>query len=292
MEISVRPHWQNPIPTSKSRFCSCAVCRLEGKVAIITGGAGGIGEATARLFLAHGAKVVIADVQDQLGQAICKHLDQDRISYFHCDVTDEDEVRNLVDFAIQKHGKLDIMYNNAGTVDPKSTSILTIEKSSIQRVVNVNLVGAMLGAKHAARAMVQARNAGSILFTASAAASTAIWPEHGYVVSKWGVVGLTKNLAMELGQFGIRVNCISPYIVATRITQGIIPNSDDPRVSEKLASDAANLKGVTLKADDIAQAALYLASDESRYVSSLNLVVDGGFSVTNPSLAMVLRNQF
>ncbi|KAL6008386.1 hypothetical protein ACLOJK_033895 [Asimina triloba] len=240
-----------------------------------------------RLFLAHGATVVIGDVQDEAGEAICHQLHHPNISYFHCDVTNEDDVRNLVDLAVQKHGKLDIMFNNAGVSDKTMTSILTIEKASMERVLAVNLVGPILGAKHAARVMVPAKK-GCILFAASVVASTAMLREHAYVASKAGVVGLTKNVAAELGEFGIRVNCISPYGVATKLSEGMIRDTSK-QVFEAVMDDAANLKGVTLKADDVAHAALFLASDESRYVSGLDLLVDGGYSVTNPSLEMVLN---
>lgn len=261
--------------------------RLEGKVAIITGGASGIGECTARLFWANGAKVVIADIQDDLGQAVCQQLDEN-ISYVHCDITKEDQVIALIDQTISKYEKLDIMYNNAGVMGPPDSSILTIEKAHLERALSVNVVGAFLGTKHAARVMVPRRR-GCILFTGSATAATACMNEHAYVASKRAIVGLAQNISAELGQFGIRVNCVSPYALATPMAKP--QGSDyDPAEYEKFMSEAGNLKGVVLKVEDVARAALFLASDEANYVSGVNLVVDGGFSVANPSVTIAFNN--
>ncbi|KAL6008220.1 hypothetical protein ACLOJK_033726 [Asimina triloba] len=260
--------------------------RLEGKVAIITGGASGIGESAARLFASHGAKVVIADVQDELGHAVCDGSGG-AITFFHCDVADEDDVRRLVDFAVATHGKLDIMYSNAGVIDYAATSILTVEKSSLLRVLNINLVGAFLCAKHAGRVMAAARR-GCILFTGSATAAIACMREHAYVASKRGVVGLAQNVAAELGEYGIRVNCVSPYAVATGLVKGAV-GEEGMEGFEKLMSENGNLKWKTLKAEDVARAALFLASDEDAgYVSGLDLVVDGGFSIVNPSVPIAM----
>ncbi|XP_050243696.1 short chain aldehyde dehydrogenase 1-like [Quercus robur] len=138
--------------------------RLEGKVALITGGASGIGESTARLFVRHGAKVLIADVQDKLGHSVCEDIGSDSISYIHCDVTNESDVEKAVDMAITKYGKLDIMFNNAGITGNIESGILESENENIKRVLNVNVFGAFLGAKHAARVMIPTKK-GSILFT-------------------------------------------------------------------------------------------------------------------------------
>nr|QQM18989.1 secoisolariciresinol dehydrogenase 24 [Kadsura heteroclita] len=258
--------------------------RLEGKVAIITGGASGIGASTARLFHLHGAKVVIADIQDELGHALCQDLGPE-VTYAHCDVTNEDHVRSTVDRVVAKHGTLDIMFNNAGFLGKPARTILDVEKGDFEKVLSINLVGPFLGAKHAARVMVPARK-GSILFTASVASAICVTPIHAYTSSKHGVVGLAKSLGVELGQFGIRVNCISPYGVGTPLMKtGTGLEMDEV---EEAADRAANLKGVVLKAEDIAHAALYLASDEAKYISGLNLIVDGGYSTVNPSLGMVL----
>ncbi|OMO68474.1 Short-chain dehydrogenase/reductase SDR [Corchorus olitorius] len=156
--------------------------RLEGKVAIITGGASGIGASTARLFHENGAKVVIADIQDNLGQALAEELGENA-SYVHCDVSNEEYISNLVDTTVTKHGKLDIMYNNAGVFDHPMNSILETKKSDLDLVINVNLVGALLGAKHAARVMIPQRN-GCILFTASAATEIAGLASYAYTASK------------------------------------------------------------------------------------------------------------
>ncbi|KAG2683044.1 hypothetical protein I3760_10G014000 [Carya illinoinensis] len=260
--------------------------RLEGKVAIITGGASGIGASAAQLFHEQGAKVVIADIQDDLGQAIANKLGED-VCYVHCDVTKEDNVSNLVDTTIEKHGKLDIMYNNAGVLDRAFGSILDTTKADLDRCVGVNLGGAFLGAKHAARVMVPQRK-GVILFTASACTSIAGLSTHSYAASKYAVWGLARNLASELGQYGIRVNCVSPYAVLTGMnSKGM--HEDVIAQAEVRTSRMGNLQGEILKAEGIARAALYLASDEAYFVSGLNLVVDGGFSVVNPTMLKELK---
>ncbi|KAE8037388.1 hypothetical protein FH972_009977 [Carpinus fangiana] len=187
---------------------SAAARRLEGKVALITGGASGIGEATAKLFSKHGAKVVIADIQDELGHSVCKDLSPQSTSFVHCDVTKEIDVENAVNLAVSKFGKLDIMFNNAGVAGVSKTDILDITKPEFEQVIGVNLVGVFLGTKHAARAMIPARQ-GSIISTASVCS----------------VIG------------------------------------DDDGVH----SLYSNLKGRVLKAEDVAEAALYLGSDESKY---------------------------
>ncbi|KZV28422.1 tropinone reductase-like 1 [Dorcoceras hygrometricum] len=255
--------------------------RLEGKVAIVTGGASGIGASAVRLFLENGAKVVIADVQDSLGQSLANELDSTNkhVCYIHCDVSNEDDVANLVDTAVSKFGHLDIMYNNAGIMNGSSESILDTKKADLERMLGVNLIGAVLGAKHAARVMIPNKK-GCILFTASAITKIAGIATHSYAVSKYGIVGLTNNLAAELGSHGIRVNCVSPFGVLT----GCDHSQEKVRQFEGFMSAVGNLKGGVLRAEDIAKAALYLASDEASYVSGLNLVVDGGYSVVNPTL--------
>ncbi|KAK9985902.1 hypothetical protein SO802_030853 [Lithocarpus litseifolius] len=188
--------------------------RLEGKVALITGGASGIGESTARLFVRHGAKVLIADVQDKLGHSVCKDICSNSISYIHCDVTNESDVEKAVDMAVTKYGKLDIMFNNAGITGNIESGILESENENFERVFHVNVFGAFLGAKHAARVMIPSKK-GSILFTSSIVSVMASNTSHAYKASKHAVVGMAKNLSVELGQYGIRVNCVSPFTVGT-----------------------------------------------------------------------------
>lgn len=250
---------------------------------MITGGASGIGECTARLFCKHGAKVIVADIQDELGHSVCKDIGSNSAFFIHCNVTDESHIRNAVDTAVSEHGKLDIMFNNAGVVDDPKPRIVDNEKADFERVLSVNVTGVFLGTKHAARVMIPARS-GSIISTASVSSYVGAAASHAYTCSKHAVAGLTKNAAVELGQFGIRVNCISPYALATPLAENFVKLKGEE--FEKALSLTANLKGVYLKAEDIAEAVLYLASDESRYVSGHNLLIDGGFSIANPSFGM------
>ncbi|KAK1404187.1 secoisolariciresinol dehydrogenase-like [Heracleum sosnowskyi] len=242
-----------------SSFLAPLAKRLEGKVAVITGGAGCIGGTTARLFAQHGAKVVIADVQDELGQSLCK--DQEALSFVHCDVTNESDVERLVDSTMDKH---------------------VTDYQDFKRVFDVNVFGAFLCAKHAARVMVPARR-GSILFTSSVASVTYGDVPHAYSASKHAVLGLAKNLCVEMGGYGVRVNCVSPFGVVTPMLMKGLGATDKGKVEEFVAG-IANLKDATVEAEDIAAAALYLGSDEAKYVSGLNLIVDGGYSTTNIAL--------
>ncbi|CAI9268264.1 unnamed protein product [Lactuca saligna] len=259
--------------------------RIAGKVALITGAASGIGECTAKLFAEHGAKVVIADIQDQLGQSVCEKIGTSNSIYVHCDVTNEEDVKNAVDTAVSTYGKLDIMFCNAGIADdPNKPGIMNTEKTDFEQVISVNITGVFLGMKHAARVMVP-RKMGSIISTASVASRLGGVTPHAYTCTKHAIVGLTKNLAVELGQFGIRVNCLSPHAMVTPLATSFFGFEGEE--FEKYVNERGNLKGVTLKTDDVAQAALFLASDEAKYISGHNLFIDGGFSITNPSLNMI-----
>ncbi|KAF7141025.1 hypothetical protein RHSIM_Rhsim06G0175200 [Rhododendron simsii] len=274
--------------------------RLEGKVAIITGAASGIGEAAAKLFVENGAFVVVADIQEELGLKVVASIagpDVDRAIYKYCDVTVEKQVEETVAFAIEKYGTLDIMFSNAGIMSSWESILDMDMEEGFDRTMAVNLRGPALCIKHAARAMVKRQVRGSIICTASIASVLGGLCPIAYNTSKHGLVGLVRSAASELGKHGIRVNCVSPYIVATPqsiswMSSAMGINNASGSEVELLASSAANMKGVALKAKHVAEAALFLASDESSvYISGHNLVVDGGFTVVDNSIAMLMETQ-
>lgn len=245
---------------------------------IITGGASGIGAESARLFTDHGAKVVIVDIQEELGQNVAVSIGKDKASYYKCDITNETEVENAVKFTVEMHGKLDVLFSNAGVLDTPG-SILDLNLEHFDRVMGVNVRGAAAFIKHAARAMVGSGTRGSIVCTTSVTAEIGGQGPHGYTASKHALLGLIKSACGELGKHGIRVNGVAPFAVATSMTSR---DEETAKQVEGYCEAVGILKGVALKPNHVAKAALFLASDDSTYISGHNLVLDGGFSVVKP----------
>ncbi|KAH0913973.1 hypothetical protein HID58_028419 [Brassica napus] len=209
--------------TQNTASSSLPTQRLLGKVALISGGATGIGESIVHLFHKHGAKVCIVDLQDELGDKLCNRLAVDSACFIHGDVTVEDDISKAVNFTVNRFGTVDILINNAGLSGAPCPDIRNNSLSEFN----------------------------------------------------------------TLGQHGIRVNCVSPYAVVTKLALAHLPEeerTDDALVGfRNFAAANANLKGVELTVDDVANVVLFLASDESRYVSGDNLMIDGGFTCTSHS---------
>lgn len=257
-------------------------------MALVTGGATGIGESIVRLFHVHGAKVCIADVQDNLGKQVCESLgDEANVVFVHCDVTLEKDVSHAVDFTVVKFGTLDIIVNNAGISGSPCSDIRNADLSEFDKVFSINVKGVFHGMKHASRIMIPNKK-GSIVSLCSVASAIGGLGPHAYTGSKYAVLGLTKNVAAELGKHGVRVNCVSPYSVLTGLALAHLPEderTDDAKASFRaFTGRMANLQGIELTAHDVANAVLFLASDDARYISGENLMIDGGFTSANHSL--------
>ena len=250
--------------------------RLLDKVAVITGAASGIGAATAETYVEQGAKVVLGDIQDDAGADLAEALGGPAHAVFcHCNVTSEAEVQALVDTAVSTFGQIDVMFNCAGivgAVGPMSTTSADEWKLTIDIMVN----GVFYGMKHASRHMKEA-GSGSIISMSSTAGVMGGLGPHAYAAAKHAVVGMTKNLAAEMGSFGVRVNCIAPAGMATPMVAEVLTGNHQ-NLDDAIAAlaQASPLKGRAGLAQDVANAALWLASDESGYTSGLTLTVDAG----------------
>ncbi len=255
--------------------------RLEGKVAIITGGASGIGLATVRRFLEEGARVVIADVQDEPGNQLVKELGGNAC-YQHTDVSSENDVQTVVDKAVSQFGRLDCMFNNAGFSGiTGDLEILNLEEQ-YRKTIDVLFTGVLSGIKHASRVMKSQESGGSIINTASVAGLRGGWGPHVYSAMKSAVISLSRSTSLELGPDSIRVNAICPGFIATAIFAGQANMNWDQRM--QLIAELEQVQTVSTpiqragKAKDIADMALFLASDESQFVTGQAFVVDGGLT--------------
>ncbi len=253
--------------------------RLEDRVAIITGGASGIGAASTRLFVAEGARVLIVDMQEDRGKEVADGLGK-AAAFRRVDVTREDEVKGAVDEAVARWGRLDCIFNNAGF----GGALGPIESTTVEDfdlTFDVLVKGAFLGIKHAAPVMKK-QGSGSIINTASVAGLQTGYAPHLYSVAKAAVIHLTRSVALELGESGIRVNCICPGIIATPLAAGRTDVTDAQltKLRETLARSQA--LGRIGDPEDIARAALWLASDESSFVTGHAQVVDGGAFAGRP----------
>ncbi len=250
---------------------------MTGKSSVITGGASGIGAATVRLFAEEGCRVVIADVQDDKGSRLANELGKS-CAYLHADVSQESDVSGAIAHALSRFGRLDCLCNNAG-LGGVSGSIAEIPADGYDHTMGVLLRGVFLGMKHAAPIMKR-QGSGSIVSTASVAGLQAGYGPHIYSAAKAAVVHLTRSVAMELGESGVRVNCICPGGIATPIFgQALgVSGAEADRVAETMKTLLVARQPIQRAGlpEDIARAALWLASDDSSFVNGHALIVDGG----------------
>jgi NAD(P)-dependent dehydrogenase (short-subunit alcohol dehydrogenase family) len=253
--------------------------QLEGKVALVTGGASGIGAATVKLFVAQGAKVAIADVLDAEGTRLASSLGSSAL-FIHTDVGSEAQVRGAIEHTVEKFGRLDCLFNNAG-FGGVDGPIADTDSAGLASTTAVLFSGVVFGMKHAAPVMKR-QGSGSIISTASVAGLRAGFGPHVYSALKAAVAHLTRSVAMELGESGVRVNCICPGGIVTPIFGrhlGLSQVEIEERMSllNQVFENSQPIRRPG-QPDDIAQAALWLASDASSFVNGHALVVDGGLT--------------
>jgi NAD(P)-dependent dehydrogenase (short-subunit alcohol dehydrogenase family) len=261
--------------------------QLAGKVAIVTGGSSGIGLGTAERFLSEGARVVIADVDVERGEEVVAGLGTDA-TFRHTDVADPQQVTDLVGFAVARFGGLHVMFNNAGISGVRHPTIFDDDFADFHRVMDVNLLGVMVGTREAARHMATS-GGGSVINISSIGginAAPSLWSYH---LSKSSVIFFTKAAAVGLGEHGVRVNCICPGNIETPILERTmtahLPEEERAATMQRIrayiqSQQPLQRQGTT---DDIAEAALFLASDRSSYITGTTLPVDGGMVAGNPS---------
>ena len=245
--------------------------RIEGKVAVVTGGCSGIGLATVRRFAAEGAKVVIGDVDDTHGPRIAQEVGG---AFVHCDVTNSEQVEGLFSAAKEKFGSIDVAFNNAGIAPPEDDSILTTDLDVWRRVQEVNLTSVYLCCKAALPYMLEQRK-GSIINTASfVAVMGAATSQISYTASKGGVLSMSRELGVQFAREGVRVNALCPGPVNTPLLQELFA-SDPERAARRLTHIPV---GRFAEPDEMANAVLFLASDESSFITASQFMVDGGIA--------------
>lgn len=246
--------------------------RIEGKVALITGGARGMGASEAQLFVEEGGKVVISDVLDSVGQETARRISPDgsQCVYLHHDVTNEDDWTRVVAETISVFGQIDILVNNAGIFE--RGSILDTTQEAFDKTIDINVKGVFLGMKAVAPHMTQ-RKQGSIINISSVAGMSGTPGFLAYGASKWAVRGMTKGVAKELAPFGVRVNSIHPGIIDTPMLQTFDVAGEGVREAVRTRIPL----GYEAEPIQVARLALYLASNDSSYSTGSEFIVDGGW---------------
>jgi NAD(P)-dependent dehydrogenase (short-subunit alcohol dehydrogenase family) len=254
---------------------------LAGKVAVVTGGASGLGEGVARRFAAEGAKVLIGDVDRDRGSKLAADIGADAL-FVESDVSDIDQVSGLVSTAVERFGSLHVMVNNAGVSGTMHRRFLDDDLADFHRVMAINVLAVMAGTRDAARHMSQ-HGGGSIINLTSIGGIQAGGGVMTYRASKAAVIQFTKSAAIELAHYEIRVNAIAPGNIRTAIVRKSVTGEDleklqefEERIREQMRADRPLKREGT--GDDVAEAALYFATDRSRYVTGTVLPVDGGTS--------------
>ena len=249
--------------------------RLEGKVALITGAAGGIGRVAAELFAAEGARVVIADVLDEAGREAVEAISAGggEAEYVHADVSTARDAEAMVAFSVERFGSLDVLYNNAGIMHADDGSAPSTPEEVWDRTIDINLKGVFLGCRFGIQAMLET-GGGSIVNVASfVALMGAATPQIAYTASKGGVLAMTREIAVEYARQGIRANALCPGPIETPLTAQIFDTQE--KRNRRLVHIPIGRFG---RAEEIARAALFLASDESSLMTGAALVVDGGIT--------------
>jgi len=258
---------------------------LAGKVAIVTGGANGIGAGAVEVFVEEGAKVVIADVDVENGEAFARRLGP-AARFLRTDVADRAQIQALVDYAVTEFGDLDIMFNNAGIMGKFTNRFLDDDLSDFDRVMHTNLASVMHGAQIAAQHIVKRRK-GSIINTGSISAIDAGYALFVYRAAKAGITSFTKSLAIDIGEYGVRVNAIAPGHIPTGLNHLAEPGMPPEMLAKlKAVMEPLWFANQPLKRQgaprDVGNAALFLGSDRSIYVTGQVLAVDGGCTAGDP----------
>ncbi len=249
--------------------------RLEGKVALITGGASGMGKIASTLFASEGAKVVLTDVQDEAGEATAKEIRDGggEARYVHADVSKASDAEAMVRAAVEAFGGLTILYNNAGIFASDDDSVTNTSEDVWQRTIDINLKGVFLCCKFGVPAMIDS-GGGSIINVASFVAwMGAAAPQIAYTASKGGVLSMTREIAVEFARKGIRCNALCPGPIDTPLLDELL--ADPARRQRRLVHIPMGRFG---EAGELAKAALFLASDDSSYMTGASLIVDGGIT--------------
>jgi NAD(P)-dependent dehydrogenase (short-subunit alcohol dehydrogenase family) len=253
--------------------------RLEGKVAIITGSGSGIGRATALLFAEEGAKVVVVDIDPKGGEETVRKIKEKNgeASFVQTNVMKYEEVKMLIDRVIMEYGKIDVLHNNAGGwVKGFSDTVIDDQESEWNRMIDLNLKSLYYTSKEVVPHMMKAKK-GSIINTVTMNATVVTPGTQAYSAAKAGALSLTKSMSIDFGKYGIRVNGISPGEVLTPQWIATINTAPDPEHAKQSIIKKIPL-GRLAEAEDVARVALWLASDESEYISGVNIPVDGGLT--------------